>query len=332
MPTPTRSNINKAGLALVILSALLITATVSVIWKSTKQLVNLGPSPAMRAVYGESSAGGGFVAGIPAGIATSMPMKDGADLYYAREESIMPPIMPSPGASPDDRERVGQKIIRTGSLMLRVDDAAKQMEALKQLAERMGGFVSSANLTDNGGVKTAYATIRVPTDKYRATVDEAKKLATLVLSEQESGDDVTDQFVDLEARLKAARAEEAQYLEILKTARTIEDTLAVTERLASVRSRIEQMDGQMRYLDDKTSYATVSITMTEDTRIEAPTKTWDPGETVRLATRALIETLQGLIDALIAFGVFFIGLVLPILLVLAFGAWILLMVWKRFMK
>jgi hypothetical protein len=181
-------------------------------------------------------------------------------------------------------------------------------------------------------VKTAYATIRVPTDKYREAVEEIKKLATLVLSEQESGDDVTDQFVDLEARLKAARAEEAQYLEILKTARTIEDTLAVTERLANVRARIEQMDGQMRHLDDRTSYATLSVTMTEDTRIEAPTKTWDPGETVRMATRALIETLQGLADALIAFGIFFIGLVLPVLLVLAFGAWILIIAWKRFIK
>lgn len=329
MPTP-KSSMKAAGLALVILSVLLITATVSIIWKSTKQLVNLGPSPAMQAMYGES--GGGFAAGSP-GTATSMPLKDGADMYLAREEMrISPPYMPEPGASPEDRDRVGQKIIRTGSLMLRVDDAAKQMEALKQLAERMGGFISSANLTDNGGVKTAYATLRVPTDKYRSTVDEAKKLATLVLSEQESGDDVTDQFVDLEARLKAARAEEAQYLEILKTARTIEDTLAVTERLANVRARIEQMDGQMRYLNDKTSFATLSVTMTEDTRIEAPTKTWDPGETVRMATRALIETLQGLIDALIAFGVFFIGLVLPILLVLGFIAWILMMAWKRFMK
>ncbi len=330
------NNVSKAGLVLVILSVLLIIGTLSFIWQSTKQLFGLPPSPGMMRIAhfdtntAQTTMG---MAGGEAGVAV-MPT---TDMMYAKGEvtaypAPMPPVYPQPGATPDDRAKVGQKIIQTGSLMLRVDDAAKQLDALKQLTQQMGGFVASANLTDNGGVKTAYATLRIPTDKFQDTIAQAKKLATLVLSEQENGDDVTAQYVDLDARLKAAQAEEQQYLQILKQAKTIEDTLAVTERLGEVRARIEEMQGQMRLLTDQTSYATLTVTLTEDTRVEVPTRTWAPLETFRAAFRALVVSLQGLADALIAAAVFLVGLVLPVFVVLGFIAWILFRIWKRWMK
>lgn len=310
---------------IVITSILLTLLTLGLIWKATEQVLRL-KEPNFGAQTTVSSIG---FAGGAAGMPAPMP---GENYLVAREESGMDmdasfyakPIMPpatTPGAGPDDRERVGQKIIRNGSLTLRVDDASKRLEEARLIAEQNGGFVASANMNDRAGVKTAYLTLRVPTDKFRATADALKKLASTVFDESESGQDVTDQYVDLEARLKAAQAEETQYMEILKSARTIEDTLNVTARLGEVRSRIEQMEGQMRNLEDRTSYATLTVTMTEEARVEAPTRVWKPGETLKEAMRALVESLQSLADALIAFAVFFVGLVLPILIVLGLAAW-----------
>jgi hypothetical protein len=252
------------------------------------------------------------------------------DAFYA-EGKMMPPIYPSPapGASPEERAKVGEKVIRTGSLTMRVDDAAKRLAELRTLTEAAGGFVASANTTDRNGVKTAYATVRVPNEKFREVMEAAKRLASTVFDENESGEDVTAQYVDLDARLRAAKAEEAQYLEILKRANTIEDTLNVTARLGEVRSRIEQMEGQMRFLNDRTSYATLSVTLTEEAKVEIPSRVWKPGETFNLALRGLVESLQEFADFLITGGVFLLGFLVPVLLVVCLVAWIVWRIVKR---
>lgn len=332
MSKPTRPFLYVA-----IVSVLLTVLTLGLIWKATEQVLQLRTRSFNVKSEATSGGFGGVAVGMPAQAPVMMLREESGmepmdAMFY--DKSIMPimPPSPAPGAGPDDRERVGQKIIRNGSLTLRVDDAAKRLEEARMIAEQQGGFVASANLSDRAGIKTAYLTLRVPTDKYRATADALKQLASTVFDESESGQDVTDQYVDLEARLKAAKAEEAQYLEILKSARSIEDTLNVTARLGEVRSRIEQMEGQMRNLEDRTSYATLTVTMTEEARVEAPTRVWKPGETFREAMRALVESLQALADALIAFAVFFVGLILPILVALSLAAWMLRVLWRRLFK
>ncbi len=258
---------------------------------------------------------------VSSGIASSKAIAPSAapSPAYDMMDSAMPEIMPyygGSGATAEERADVGQKIIRNGYLSIRVDNTEKRLEEAKGLASQYGGFVASSNLQDNAGVKTAYITIRVASDKFDELVAAAKKLSVVVLSESSNADDVTDQFVDLNARLKAAQAEEAQYLDILKEAKTVEDTLKVTSALSQVRTRIEQMQGQLRYLTDKTDYATLNLTITEETQIEIPTRTWKPLETIRLSFRGLVIALQGLVDFLIAAFFYGIGLLLPILLIL----------------
>ncbi|MCE9586638.1 DUF4349 domain-containing protein [Candidatus Uhrbacteria bacterium] len=333
-PSPVRP---ARALVYVIISSIVLTlVTVGLIWKATEQVLELKQSNIGYDTAGTVGGYGGGAVGMPAtppmmteeGVAESgMIARD----EYVGKSIMMPYPSPAPGATPEDRNRVGQKIIRNGSLTLRVDDAAKRLEEARMIAEQAGGFVASANLTDRAGVKTAYATLRIPTDKFRAVADSLKRLASTVFDESESGQDVTDQYVDLDARLKAAKAEEAQYMEILKNARSIEDTLNVAARLGEVRSRIEQMQGQMRGLEDRTSYATLTVTMTEEARVEAPTRVWKPLETFKEAMRALVESLQGMVDALIAFAVFFVGLVLPVLIVLGLAAWFVRWLIRRMM-
>ncbi len=333
MPTP----VNKVGLSIgviITVSILLVLVTLGIIWNGTKQMFSMNASPAMQDIAYNYGTGGTAVApSAPAGAPSTIARGEVATDGYA-DKSMMPPV-PYPtsgGATPEDRARVGEKIIRNGSLTLRVDDATKRLEEVRGITTELGGFVQQANIQDNAGVKTAYITIRIPTDKYTDAANRFKKLASTVFIETENAQDVTDQYVDLDARLKSARAEEEQYLAILKQSHTIDDTLQVTARLADVRTRIEQMDAQMRNLTGQTSYATLSLTLTEETHVEAPTRVWKPLETFHAAIQSLIENLQGLADALIAFAVFFIGLVLPILIGLAIIAWIIRAIVKRMMK
>ncbi len=333
MPPSPSLRASRPFIYIVFASIALTLLTLGLIWKATEQVVRIGRVNSVAKNEPSSVGYGGSMAGGVA-MAPEMMRDEKSDDYatdIAFDAIRIAPPSPAPGASPDDRERVGQKIIKNGSLTLRVDDAAKRLEEARMIAEQQGGFVASANLSDRAGIKTAYVTLRVPTEKYRATADALKNLASTIFDETESGQDVTDQYVDLEARLTAAKAEEAQYLEILKSARSIEDTLNVTARLGAVRTRIEQMQGQMRGLEDRTSYATLTVTMTEEARVEAPTRVWKPGETLKESLRTLVESLQGLADALIAFLVFFVGLVLPILIVLGLVAWIVRFIIRRMM-
>lgn len=274
-------------------------------------------SPVMQALRGEESA---------------MMSGDAYDKSYEMmrpDIAPMPPIMPGDGATPEDRARVGERVIRNGSLSIRVDDAEKRLDEARAIAVAENGFVASANVVNREGVRTAQATLRVPQDAFERTLARLKELASTVFNESTNTEDVTAQFVDLEARLNAAKAEEAQYLRILADADTIEETLQVTARLGDVRARIESMEGRLRLLRDQTEYSTIYVSMTEEARVQVPTPVWRPGETFRESLRDLVISLQGFADGLIAFGVFLIGLFLPLMLGIALVVWIVRTVWKK---
>jgi uncharacterized coiled-coil protein SlyX len=324
--TPTaarRSTLRTVVLTVILTLAVLFVLIVIAVWRSGAGYGTVSVQSRILPMPGAAEPG---MAVSGKAEVSDMSLRDSAPEIMPPEP--VPPPFDGSGATAEERQKIGQKIIRTGNLSLRVDDAAKRLDEAKKLAEQFGGFVASSNLADNAGVKTAYLTIRVPTDKYNDLVDAAKKLAALVLSESSNAEDVTAQFVDLNARLKAAQAEEAQYLAILKQAKTVEDTLKVTDYLSQVRSRIEQMQGQLRYLTDKTDYATLNLTLTEETRIEVPTRTWKPLETMRQSFRALILALQSLADLLIGVVIFGLGFLLPLGLLL----WLIYFALRRMVR
>ncbi|MBI5654744.1 DUF4349 domain-containing protein [Candidatus Uhrbacteria bacterium] len=313
-PNPSSSSARPHTLRTIILTAIATVAVLAVVifilaWNSSSG--SIGVTGMMQSNDSVSSE-----AAVDYGVATKRSAVSMGMVSPASPEmmpSPMPPIYDG-GATIEDRQKVGDKIIRTGNLDLRVDDAEKRMTEAKALAKQFGGFVDSSNLIDNGGVKTGYITVRVPSEKYEELISAAKKLAVLVLSENSNSEDVTAQYVDLDARLKTAKAEEAQYLEILKQAKTVEDTLKVTQALSQVRSTIEQLQGQLRYLTDRTDFSTLTISLTEQTKIQAPTKLWKPLETIRQAFQGLIIVLQGFVDFLIGLAIYGIGFILPIIL------------------
>lgn len=328
MPTSSSSSAKRPGLAAWIGFGLVALLAV---WFLKTVFVRVTHQPLMLRDAGSYGYGadGSMTAGVANSVASSPGMPPMAQEEFASKMAADTAIMRYPGESGGsaaqdlDGNPIEPRIIKTGNLALRVNDAPKAIDDIRAIVTNAKGFVESSSLSDSGsGPRTAWVTVRIPVDTFEMTVTTLKGISTLVLNETMQGQDVTSEFVDLEADLRNAKAEEASYLEILKKSGDIEDTLAVTQRLADVRGRIERLEGRKRYLENRTDLATLSISVTEETRIEAPTRTWKPGSVLREALHDLIVSLQELVNFVIRAIIAIVGLLLPIALLTALVIWI----------
>lgn len=216
-----------------------------------------------------------------------------------------------------------KKIIKSGSLMLVVDDTVKTVSTITQLVEQKEGFVQNSHVTDRGDVgKQASLTVRVPVTRFSETMEALKTLANLVEDEQVGGQDVTEQFIDLEARLRNLKAGEQQFLETLKRAFTIEDILKVQDRLSQVRSQIESLQGQLKYLTNQTDLATISITLSEEPTVTLSLRDFRPVTILKTSLRALLQGLIVLFNLLVQFVIVWIPLIFIGAVLLGIVIWI----------
>jgi anti-sigma factor RsiW len=156
-------------------------------------------------------------------------------------------------------------IARTASLKLLTKDFDKTREALEVVIRRHRGY--SAQLTvssESGSAHTLSATFRVPADQFDATIAEIKQLAH-VEQESQGGEEVTDQYVDLQARLSNAQRTEQTVLELLqKRTGELSDVLAVEQELARVREQIERMEAELKGLQNRVAFATLQVELGEE--------------------------------------------------------------------
>ena len=231
----------------------------------------------------------------------------------------------APSAPSQTTSAPEQRIIKTGGLELRVADAGKASDRVKTVVTGKGGFIESSAMNDTGeGPRTAELVVRVPVSAFEQTMSELKGIAVVVLNEEVSGQDITEEFVDLEADIRNSRAAEASYLENMKRSGKIEEVLMVAERLADVRGRIQRLEGRQRFLENRTDLATIGVSLTEETRVTVPTRTWKPLEVLRQSGLELVQTLQAFVDFLIRF-VIGLAAIIPFL---AFTALIVWLGWK----
>jgi major membrane immunogen (membrane-anchored lipoprotein) len=219
---------------------------------------------------------------------------------------------------------IERKIIRNAELRLESDAPEEAQQKITAIAEGKGGFVieSTQQGSDVTSVKrdTVTMTIRVPAAKFNETLDEIRKAANRVIVETVKGQDVTEEFIDIEANLKTKKALEEQFLEIMKRSNSVADALNVQRELANVRGEIEKIEGRKRFLENQSSLSTIKVTLQTPTVISGSSK----GFFYRL-TEALSTGLDGalsfilfFVTALIAILPFLILVVLPIYLFLRY--------------
>ena len=209
---------------------------------------------------------------------------------------------PAPRSLGEVGELTERKVIKNGTLDMLVESAEETADEIKEIAKRSLGFVENVNIFEvSKDVKEGFVTIRVPADRFDEVMEEIKALAIKVEREQINARDVTEQFVDFEARLKNLRAEEEQYLKIIKKAETVEDMLAVERELSRVRGQIERIEGQLKFLSRQIDMSTITAHLTALAEVEVFGVQWRPLIVAKQALKGLFEGLTKFVDAIIIF-------------------------------
>ena len=197
-----------------------------------------------------------------------------------------------------------RKIIKTGSLSLHVESVQDVIPVITKSVEDEGGSVDSSEINRGSNSYNGNMTVRVPSDKFEASMLAFKEQAVYVETEYTNASDVTFYYTDLETRLSNKQAEEAQYLEILKKADTVTDILSVTQYLSDVRYEIESLQGQLKSYDNQIDLSTITLYLSEDESVSAVSETWKPISTLRTALSDWVVFLQGGVDGAIYLLIF----------------------------
>ena len=153
------------------------------------------------------------------------------------------------------------KIVRTGTMDLEVSDVPAAVKAARTAILAMGGYVGASNAGTDGDTPFAEISYRIPSDRWEDALADLRVLGgltTKIVSEQTQAVEVTSQVVDLEARIRNLQASETAFQGIAAKATKISDVLEIQSQLTNVRGEIEQLQAQLKDLNDRASYATVT--------------------------------------------------------------------------
>jgi hypothetical protein len=169
-----------------------------------------------------------------------------------------------PGAASPSLSTLVRKVIKTGSLTLAVDDPVAASTGARGIAERHGGYVlTSSNAAsphmDEDAV-TVTVSLKVRADRFDEALSELRRLGSGTGSESIESKDVSEEYVDVDARLRTQKRVEEQYLALLKDAKSVSDTLEVHKQLTGVRTEIERLEGKLRLLEHQARLSTINVT------------------------------------------------------------------------
>jgi hypothetical protein len=252
-----------------------------------------------------------------------------SDVYYAEESGAFAPEMEPMeefAADMDDgivntsaggaaqvqvQERL---IIRTGNMNLVVEDTEETLGKIIDLAAERGGWVVTSGQSQRGSYIYANATIRVPAEDFNTTMAALREMATEVRSENTSGQDVTEEFVDLSARLENLEATADRVRSFLEDTENVEEALAVNVELSRLEGDIESLKGRLQFLSQSAAFSTISVDLEPDAAFQ-PIEVggWRPEGVAKDAIETLVDALQGLVNITIWLLLF----LLPVLLVIA---------------
>lgn len=219
---------------------------------------------------------------------------------------------------------VDRKIVYTAEVDLVVEDFDPLPEQVRSMARQFDGFVAGSNVAGSpGSPRIGEWTIRVPVARYDEFLTAARQLGE-VRRESSDSQDVTEEYYDVEARIRNKKTEETRLLKLLEDATgELEDILAVEREVSRVREEIERMEGRLRVLTDLTSLTTVNLSI-EEIRDYVPDAAPSYGTRVRRGFQgsidALLSAMQGLSIALIV--------LLPWLVVLLVLGVVLFPLWR----
>lgn len=247
--------------------------------------------------------------------------RDAAGQAFAVDAKGAPGSIPAPEFATGSTiaANANRNLILTAQVVMKTQDPWATADKARAIAGGLGGDILAMSQTGQGENRSALITVRVPSDRFDEALRQLKLLDGEVITSNVDAKDVTDQFTDLQARLVAKQAEEQRYLQLFPQAKTVDETLKIDAALGNVRTVIEQLQGQLNLIKNRTEFST--ITMSIAPIVTVPTETggvWDPSKTFAKAISALSVFFKFAAD--LAIWVLVFGWIPLIGLALAFTA------------
>jgi hypothetical protein len=257
-------------------------------------------------------------------------------------EGIAPPAAPREAESGaestlDSSNQVQERlVIKNASLTIVVTDPTISMDHISRMAESMGGYVVTANMykqaIGNGiEVPRVSITIRVPAEKLNEALDRIRSESDQEpQNESISSQDVTNEYVDLQSRLKNLEAAEKELARIMEDANKTEDVLSVYNQLVQIREQIEVIKGQIKYYEQSAALSSISTELIADKAVQ-PIEIggWKPVGVAKDAVEALINAMQFLVSALIWIIIFLLPILLVLGLIFVLPPFLIFRAWRR---
>jgi hypothetical protein len=216
--------------------------------------------------------------------------------------------------TPEDFDR---KIVKTAELGVTSEDVRGEAATAQQVATRFGGTIISSQTYRSDNSVYADLILSVPSEHFEDALDELRGLGEEVTTDTVSGQDVTEEYVDLQSRERNLLAAEQSLLDLYNRADDVQDALSIQRELTAVRGQIEQVQGRMQYLKQSSDMSQISLNIQPVTSPPKPPPAWDPALVVAKAWNASLAVLQALTAAILSTLVFGWWIIPP----LALGAW-----------
>jgi hypothetical protein len=230
---------------------------------------------------------------------TSQDMSNGrlqseSKVAYSGNPASMPVPTGTPAQSGSVTSGIETKIIKTAYLTIEVIDVPGSVETLKNLASQKGGYVSSTNIQKNYNDRLSGSVIlRVPAAEFENTLTGVKAIGT-VKSVSTQGQDVTEEYVDLQAQKISYQNQLTQYNEIMKKAVKVEDVITVQQQIDRVQTELNRLEGRLKYLDSRIDLSTITVNLQEPEPVGGET-----GHNFISTINEGIAGFFGMIDAII---------------------------------
>lgn len=218
------------------------------------------------------------------------------------------PQEPAPVSPVNFKERL---VIKDSYLSLVVNNVLETQKMIIKKTEELGGYMVSSNLDKPEETPSATVVIRVPSEKLEKALSYFRSLSVKIVSENLSGYDITDQYVDVEKRLETLYKTKAKFEEILEKASRVSDILEVQRELINLQSQIDSLKGQENYLKESAKLAKITVYLSTDelSLPYAPSDSWRPKVIFKQAVRSLVSSLRKIATLAIWLAVYSVILV-----------------------
>jgi hypothetical protein len=246
------------------------------------------------------------------------------------EQPTMAPLPADGSVSSGSPSGGAPLIIKQGQIHLLVKDTDQSINRLTQIVSDSGGYIVSNRVWiepfREENFKYASYTIAVPADQFESTLIRLRNLSIRVVDESSSGQDVSQEYVDLQSRLGNLEATRDRIRGFLEQAQTVDESLRINQELSNIEDQIEQVKGRMNYLSGRAAFSTIAVQLDPElpvmpTPSPTPTPTptpppagWDPGKTFEHAGGIATKAAQFLVDAAI-YLVVWLPFAVPLLIV-----------------